>query len=82
MTSRIHNNYYVEIAPAFIKLIRPLLFLPSGDRAEGPIPTIHRSASAWRICSSRAGTPPARPRLRARWPPIARRPPGFARSRC
>jgi Tetratricopeptide repeat len=28
-------NYYVEIAPAFIKFIRPLLFLPSGNRAEG-----------------------------------------------
>ena len=28
-------NYYVEIAPAFIKLIRPLLFLPAGNRTEG-----------------------------------------------
>jgi tetratricopeptide (TPR) repeat protein len=28
-------NYYVEIAPAFVKLIRPLLFLPASDRAEG-----------------------------------------------
>lgn len=28
-------NYYVEIAPAFVKFIRPLLFLPSGDRAGG-----------------------------------------------
>ena len=28
-------NYYVEIAPAFIKFIRPLLFLPSGNRVEG-----------------------------------------------
>jgi tetratricopeptide (TPR) repeat protein len=28
-------NYYVEIAPAFLKFIRPLLFLPSGDRAAG-----------------------------------------------
>ena len=28
-------NYFVEIAPAFIKLIRPLLFLPSGNRSEG-----------------------------------------------
>ena len=28
-------NYYVELAPSFIKVIRPLLFLPSGNRAEG-----------------------------------------------
>jgi Tetratricopeptide repeat len=28
-------NYYVEIAPAFIKFIRPLLFLPAGNRTEG-----------------------------------------------
>lgn len=28
-------DYYVEIAPAFIKLIRPLLFLPAGNRAGG-----------------------------------------------
>ena len=28
-------NYYVEIAPAFVKLIRPLLFLPAGNRVEG-----------------------------------------------
>jgi hypothetical protein len=27
-------NYYVEIAPSFVKLIRPLLFLPSGNRVE------------------------------------------------
>ena len=28
-------NYFVEIAPAFIKFIRPLLFLPSGSRTAG-----------------------------------------------
>jgi tetratricopeptide (TPR) repeat protein len=28
-------NYYVAIAPNFVKVLRILLFLPSGDRAEG-----------------------------------------------
>ncbi|HXG87344.1 MAG TPA: tetratricopeptide repeat protein [Vicinamibacterales bacterium] len=28
-------NYYVDIAPSFIKVLRVLLFLPSGSRAEG-----------------------------------------------
>jgi tetratricopeptide (TPR) repeat protein len=28
-------NYYVDIAPAFIKVIRLFLFLPAGNRAEG-----------------------------------------------
>ena len=28
-------NYYVEIAPAFVRFIRTFLFLPSGNRAEG-----------------------------------------------
>ena len=28
-------NYYVDIAPNFIKVLRVLLFLPSGSRAEG-----------------------------------------------
>jgi len=28
-------NYYVEIAPAFVRVIRLFLFLPAGDRAEG-----------------------------------------------
>jgi tetratricopeptide (TPR) repeat protein len=28
-------NYYVDIAPNFIKVLRVLLFLPSGNRAEG-----------------------------------------------
>jgi len=28
-------NYYVEIVPSFVKLIRPLLFLPAGNRVEG-----------------------------------------------
>jgi tetratricopeptide (TPR) repeat protein len=28
-------NYYVEIAPAFMRVIRTFLFLPSGNRAEG-----------------------------------------------
>jgi hypothetical protein len=28
-------NYYVELAPAFVKMLRLLMFLPSGNRAEG-----------------------------------------------
>jgi len=28
-------NYYVDIAPNFVKVLRVLLFLPSGNRAEG-----------------------------------------------
>ena len=28
-------NYYVDIAPTFIKVLRALLFLPAGDRSEG-----------------------------------------------
>lgn len=28
-------NYYVDIAPNFVKVLRILLFLPSGDRAKG-----------------------------------------------
>jgi tetratricopeptide (TPR) repeat protein len=28
-------NYYVELAPAFVKVLRLLMFLPSGDRGEG-----------------------------------------------
>ncbi len=37
-------NYYVELAPAFFKVIRFLLFLPAGNRAEG-LKQIERSAS-------------------------------------
>ena len=28
-------NYYVDIAPTFLKVLRVLLFLPAGNRAEG-----------------------------------------------
>lgn len=28
-------NYYVDIAPSFVKVLRVLLFLPSGNRAQG-----------------------------------------------
>jgi hypothetical protein len=28
-------DYYVELAPAFFKVLRFILFLPAGDRAEG-----------------------------------------------
>ena len=28
-------NYYIEIAPAFVRALRLILFLPAGDRAEG-----------------------------------------------
>ena len=37
-------NYYVELAPAFFKVLRLLLFLPSGNRAEG-LKQIERAAS-------------------------------------
>ena len=37
-------NYYVQLAPAFFKVIRFLLFLPAGNRAQG-LKQIERSAS-------------------------------------
>jgi tetratricopeptide (TPR) repeat protein len=47
-------NYYVEIAPAFVKLIRPLLFLPSGDRAEG-LKQLERAYTQGTLFSYQAG---------------------------
>ena len=47
-------NYYVEIAPAFIKFIRPLLFLPAGDRAAG-LKQIERAYTQGSLFSYRAG---------------------------
>ena len=37
-------NYYVELAPAFFKVLRFLLFLPAGNRVEG-LKQIERAAS-------------------------------------
>ena len=47
-------NYYVEIAPSFVKLIRPLLFLPSGNRVEG-LKQIERAHAQGSIFSFQAG---------------------------
>ena len=47
-------NYYVEIAPSFIKLIRPLLFLPAGNRAEG-LKQLERAYTQGSLFSFQAG---------------------------
>jgi tetratricopeptide (TPR) repeat protein len=47
-------NYYVELAPSFIKVIRPLLFLPSGNRAEG-LQQLERAYTQGRLFSFPAG---------------------------
>jgi tetratricopeptide (TPR) repeat protein len=47
-------NYYVEIAPTFIKLIRPLLFLPSGDRPGG-LKQLERAYTQGSLFAFRAG---------------------------
>ena len=47
-------NYYVEIAPALIKFIRPLLFLPAGDRAGG-LKQIERAYTQGSLFSYQAG---------------------------
>ena len=47
-------NYYVEIAPAFIKFIRPLLFLPAGDRAGG-VKQLERAYTEGSLFSYMAG---------------------------
>ena len=47
-------NYYVEIAPAFLKLVRPLLFLPSGDRVEG-LKQLERAYTQGSLFSFQAG---------------------------
>jgi tetratricopeptide (TPR) repeat protein len=47
-------NYYVEIAPAFIKFIRPLLFLPAGDRAGG-LKQLERAYTEGSLFSYEAG---------------------------
>jgi hypothetical protein len=47
-------NYYVEIAPALIKFIRPLLFLPAGDRVEG-LKQLERAYTQGSLFSFQAG---------------------------
>ena len=47
-------NYYVELAPTFIKVIRPLLFLPSGNRAEG-LKQLERAYTQGSLFSFQAG---------------------------
>jgi hypothetical protein len=47
-------NYYVELAPAFLKVIRPLLFLPSGNRAEG-LKQLERAYTQGSMFSFQAG---------------------------
>jgi len=47
-------DYYVEIAPTFIKLIRPLLFLPSGDRPGG-LKQLERAYSQGSLFAFQAG---------------------------
>ena len=47
-------NYYVEIAPSFVKLIRPLLFLPAGNRAEG-LKQLERAYTQGSLFSFQAG---------------------------
>lgn len=47
-------NYYVEIAPALVKFVRPLLFLPSGDRVAG-LRQIERAYTQGGLFSYQAG---------------------------
>jgi hypothetical protein len=47
-------NYYVEIAPAFVRTIRLFLFLPAGDRAEG-LKQIERAYSQGSLFAFPAG---------------------------
>jgi tetratricopeptide (TPR) repeat protein len=47
-------NYYVEIAPSFVKLIRPLLFLPAGNRVEG-LKQLERASTQGSLFSFQAG---------------------------
>jgi tetratricopeptide (TPR) repeat protein len=47
-------NYYVELAPSFIRVIRPLLFLPSGNRADG-LKQLERAYTQGRLFSFPAG---------------------------
>jgi hypothetical protein len=47
-------NYYVEIAPSFVKLIRPLLFLPAGNRPEG-LKQLERAYTQGSLFSFQAG---------------------------
>ena len=47
-------NYYVEIAPNFIKVLRVLLFLPSGSRADG-LKQLERGARDGRFFGPLAG---------------------------
>jgi hypothetical protein len=45
-------NYYVDIAPSFVKFLRIFLFLPGGNRAEG-LKQIERAAREGTCCSRR-----------------------------
>lgn len=47
-------NYYSEIAPSFIKFLRPLLFLPAGDRAGG-IRQLERAYAQGNFFAAQAG---------------------------
>jgi tetratricopeptide (TPR) repeat protein len=47
-------NYYVEIAPAFIRVIRLFLFLPAGDRPEG-LKQIERAHTQGSLFAFQAG---------------------------
>jgi len=47
-------NYYVEIVPTFVKLIRPLLFLPAGNRVEG-LKQLERAYTQGSLFSFQAG---------------------------
>jgi predicted Zn-dependent protease len=48
------RRVYVEVAPAFVKLIRPLLFLPGGDRAGG-LKQLERAYTEGSLFSYQAG---------------------------
>lgn len=47
-------NYYVDIAPAFVRVLRLILFLPSGNRAEG-LKQLERAASQGSLFAPQAG---------------------------
>jgi len=47
-------DYYVEIAPALVKFIRPLLFLPAGNRVEG-LKQIERAYTQGSLFACQAG---------------------------
>jgi tetratricopeptide (TPR) repeat protein len=47
-------NYYVELAPAFARVLRFLMFLPSGDRVEG-LKQIERAFTTGSLFAPQAG---------------------------